>query len=117
MENGGVLSNNKSINIPNVHIHLPALTEKDREDLRFAAEQDFDYVAASFVRKAEDVEDIREELCRHGGQGIRIISKIENLEGVDNLNEIIEASDGLMVARGDLGVEVPACQVPCSRKR
>ena len=112
VENGGVLSNNKSINIPNVHIHLPALTEKDREDLRFAVEQDFDYVAASFVRKAEDVEDIREELCRHGGQGIRIISKIENLEGVDNLNEIIEASDGLMVARGDLGVEVPACQVP-----
>ena len=116
VENGGVLSNNKSINIPNVHIHLPALTEKDREDLRFAAEQDFDYVAASFVRKAEDVEDIREELCRHGGQGIRIISKIENLEGVDNLNEIIEASDGLMVARGDLGVEVPACQVPVLQK-
>ena len=93
VENGGVLSNNKSINIPNVHIHLPALTEKDREDLRFAAEQDFDYVAASFVRKAEDVEDIREELCRHGGQGIRIISKIENL-----------------------GVEVPACQVPVLQK-
>lgn len=116
VENGGVLSNNKSINIPNVHIHLPALTEKDREDLRFAVEQDFDYVAASFVRKAEDVEDIREELCRHGGQGIRIISKIENLEGVDNLNEIIEASDGLMVARGDLGVEVPACQVPVLQK-
>lgn len=68
------------------------------------------------VRKAEDVEDIREELCRHGGQGIRIISKIENLEGVDNLNEIIEASDGLMVARGDLGVEVPACQVPVLQK-
>ena len=73
-------------------------------------------MAASFVRKAEDVEDIREELCRHGGQGIRIISKIENLEGVDNLNEIIEASDGLMVARGDLGVEVPACQVPVLQK-
>lgn len=116
VENGGVLSNNKSINIPNVHIHLPALTEKDRRTSGSRAEQDFDYVAASFVRKAEDVEDIREELCRHGGQGIRIISKIENLEGVDNLNEIIEASDGLMVARGDLGVEVPACQVPVLQK-
>lgn len=117
VENGGVLSNNKSINIPNVHIHLPALTEKDRRTSGSRWSRTLTMWRPPLVRKAEDVEDIREELCRHGGQGIRIISKIENLEGVDNLNEIIEASDGLMVARGDLGVEVPACQVPCSRKR
>ena len=113
---GGPLSSNKSINIPDVHIHLPSLTEKDREDLRFAVEQDFDFVAASFVRKASDVEDIRACLREHGGEHVRIISKIENREGVDNLDEIIAASDGLMVARGDLGVEIPACEVPILQK-
>ena len=113
---GGPLSSNKSINIPDVHIHLPSLTEKDREDLRFAVEQDFDFVAASFVRKASDVEDIRACLREHGGEHVRIISKIENREGVENLDEIIAASDGLMVARGDLGVEIPACEVPILQK-
>lgn len=114
---GGPLSSNKSINIPDVPIHLPSLTEKDREDLRFAVEQDFDFVAASFVRKASDVEDIRACLREFGGEHVRIISKIENREGVDNLEEIIAASDGLMVARGDLGVEIPACEVPILQKR
>ncbi len=114
---GGELSSNKSINIPDVHIQLPSLTEKDREDLRFAVEQDFDFVAASFVRKASDVEDIRACLHEYGGDHIRIISKIENREGVDNLEEIIAASDGLMVARGDLGVEIPAHEVPILQKR
>ena len=113
---GGELSSNKSINIPDVHIQLPSLTEKDREDLRFAVEQDFDFVAASFVRKASDVEDIRACLREHGGEHVRIISKIENREGVENLDEIIAASDGLMVARGDLGVEIPACEVPILQK-
>ena len=113
---GGPLSSNKSINIPDVHIHLPSLTDKDREDLRFAVEQDFDFVAASFVRKASDVEDIRACLREHGGEHVRIISKIENREGVENLDEIIAASDGLMVARGDLGVEIPACEVPILQK-
>ena len=113
---GGPLSSNKSINIPDVHIHLPSLTEKDREDLRFAVEQDFDFVAASFVRKAADVEDIRACLREYGGEHIRIISKIENSEGVENLDEIIAASDGLMVARGDLGVEIPAYEVPVLQK-
>ena len=117
VRSGGVLSNNKSINIPGVSIHLPSLTEKDRDDLRFAAEQDFDFVAASFVRKASDVEDIRACLRECGGEHIRIISKIENREGVDNLEEIIAASDGLMVARGDLGVEIPAYEVPILQKR
>ena len=113
---GGPLSSNKSINIPDVHIQLPSLTEKDREDLRFAVEQDFDFVAASFVRKAADVEDIRACLKEYGGEHIRIISKIENSEGVENLDEIIAASDGLMVARGDLGVEIPAYEVPILQK-
>ena len=117
VRSGGMLSNNKSINIPGVSIHLPSLTEKDRDDLRFAAEQDFDFVAASFVRKASDVEDIRACLRECGGEHIRIISKIENREGVDNLEEIIAASDGLMVARGDLGVEIPAYEVPILQKR
>ncbi len=108
VENGGPLSNNKSINIPDVHILLPSLTEKDKEDLKFAVEQDFDFIAASFVRKAGDVEDIRAYLNECGGQNIRIISKIENREGVDNLDAIIDVSDGVMVARGDLGVEIPA---------
>ena len=117
VRSGGTLSNNKSINIPGVSIHLPSLTEKDRDDLRFAAEQDFDFVAASFVRKASDVEDVRACLKSYGGDNIRIISKIENREGVDNLDEIIDASDGIMVARGDLGVEIPAYEVPILQKR
>ena len=117
VENGGTLSANKSINIPGVHIHLPALTEKDISDIQFAVENDFDFIAASFVRKASDVEDIRACLRECGGEHIRIISKIENREGVDNLEEIIAASDGLMVARGDLGVEIPAYEVPILQKR
>ncbi len=117
VENGGPLSNNKSLNIPDVHIHLPSLTDKDREDLRFACENDFDFIAASFVRKASDVQDIRACLDEYGGQKILIISKIENREGVDNLEEIVKASDGIMVARGDLGVEIPAHEVPILQKR
>ena len=117
VENGGPLSNNKSINIPDVHILLPSLTEKDKEDLKFAVENDFDFIAASFVRKASDVEDIRAWLNECGGEKIRIISKIENREGVDNLAEIIAASDGVMVARGDLGVEIPAQEVPILQKK
>ena len=117
VENGGPLSSNKSINIPDVHIHLPSLTDKDREDLKFAVENDFDFIAASFVRKASDVEDIRAELHKHGGDNIRIIAKIENREGVENLEGIIAASDGIMVARGDLGVEIPAYEVPILQKK
>ena len=117
VDNGGSLSNNKSINIPDVAIQLPSLTEKDREDLKFAVEQDYDFIAASFVRKASDVEDVRTCLRSFGGENIRIISKIENREGVENLDEIIQASDGIMVARGDLGVEIPAQEVPILQKR
>ncbi|MBQ9166014.1 MAG: pyruvate kinase, partial [Oscillospiraceae bacterium] len=95
---GGPLSNNKSINIPGTSIHLPALTEKDEQDIKFGVENDFDYVAASFVRKADDVRAIREVLHRYGGDNVRIISKIENQEGVDNLEDILDESDGIMVA-------------------
>ncbi|MBP3520780.1 MAG: pyruvate kinase, partial [Oscillospiraceae bacterium] len=113
---GGPLSNNKSINIPGAKIQLPSLTDKDREDLRFAAENDFDFVAASFIRKAQDIYDIRAELAKWGGDRIRVIAKIENQEGVDNFDEILAASDGTMVARGDLGVEIPAYEVPKLQK-
>ncbi len=116
VENGGNVSNNKSLNLPGINIKLPALTEKDKADLKFACENDFDYVAASFIRKASDVDDIRAELAKFGGESIRIISKIENQEGVDNLAEILEKSDGLMVARGDLGVEIPPEDVPAIQK-
>lgn len=114
---GGPLSNNKSINIPDTHIDLPALTERDKADLRFAAENDFDFVAASFVRQASDVTEIRAVLDAHGGQHIGIIAKIENREGVENMDAISAVSDGIMVARGDLGVEIPAYDVPILQKR
>lgn len=114
---GGPLSNNKSINIPDTHIDLPALTDRDKEDLRFAAENDFDFVAASFVRQASDIMEIRSVLDAHGGKDIAIIAKIENREGVENLDEIVAVSDGIMVARGDLGVEIPAQDVPILQKR
>ena len=117
VENGGALSANKSINIPGVHIHLPALTEKDVSDIRFGVENDFDFIAASFVRRAADVQAVREVLDRFGGQAVRIIAKIENQEGVDNIDEILEAADGIMVARGDLGVEIPAAKVPILQKQ
>ena len=117
VENGGQLSSNKSLNIPGVHINLPALTEKDVEDLRFGVANDFDFVAASFVRRASDVEAVRKVLDDCGGQSVKIIAKIENQEGVDNLDEILKAADAIMVARGDLGVEIPPARVPIIQKR
>ena len=117
VQDGGVLKNNKSICLPECDIQLPTLTGKDIEDLRFGVEQGFDYVAASFVRSGEDVRAIRQTLDRFGGEKIRIISKIENRQGVNNLEEIIRESDGIMVARGDLGVEIPAEEVPPVQKR
>ena len=117
VENGGTLSANKSINIPGVHIQLPALTEKDIDDIRFGVENDFDFIAASFVRRAADVEAVRQVLRECGGNDVKIIAKIENQEGVDNLDAILEAADGIMVARGDLGVEIPAARVPVLQKQ
>ncbi|MDO5734533.1 MAG: pyruvate kinase [Eubacteriales bacterium] len=117
VETGGEVSNHKSINLPEVELHLPALTEKDIEDLRFAAEEDFDFVAASFVRKASDVLELRKVLEDVGGQGIRLIAKIENREGVENFETITQIADGIMVARGDLGVEIPEHEVPSVQKK
>ena len=114
--NGGILRSKKSINLPSVTNELPALTEQDREDIIFGIEQKIDFVAASFVRKPEDVLEIRKVLERNGGERINIISKIENREGVEKIDRILTVSDGIMVARGDLGVEIPAEEVPLVQK-
>lgn len=113
--NGGELGQRKGVNVPNVKIKLPALTEKDKEDIRFGIEQDFDFIAASFVRTADAINEIKEMLAE-AGSTIKVIAKIENAEGIENLDAIIEASDGIMVARGDLGVEVPAQELPHLQK-
>lgn len=114
--NNGFVSSKKGINVPNVSIKLPALTEKDKSDLIFGCEQEVDMVAASFIRKASDVLAIRKVLEQNGGSDIQIFSKIENQEGVDNIDEIIKFSDGIMVARGDMGVEIPIERVPVVQK-
>lgn len=114
--NSGQIKSKKGVNVPGVKISLPGITEKDANDIVFGIEQGIDFIAASFVRKASDVLEIRELLEKHNASHIQIISKIENQEGVDNLDEILEVSDGLMVARGDLGVEIPAEEVPLVQK-
>ena len=114
--NSGEISNHKGVNLPGVQTKLPALTEKDIEDLKFGIEQDVDIIAASFIRKADDVLSIRKVLQENGGSNIHIYSKIENQEGVDNIEEIIKYSDGIMVARGDMGVEIPIEKVPMIQK-
>ena len=114
--NGGKLGNRKSINIPGTHINLPALKEKDINDLIAGCENDFDYIAASFIRSKEDVLAIRKVLDEHGGNNIKIISKIESTEGIENFDSILEVTDGIMVARGDMGVEIPMEQVPIVQK-
>jgi pyruvate kinase len=111
VQNQATLGNRKSVNVPGVRINLPSLTEKDRNNILFAIESDIDYIAHSFVRNKQDVLDIREILDNYGSD-IRIIAKIENQEGVDNIDEILEVADGVMIARGDLGIEVPQEQIP-----
>ncbi|WP_160677651.1 pyruvate kinase [Clostridium sp. C8-1-8] len=116
VKNTGVVGTHKGVNVPGVAIKLPAMTEKDIADLKFGCEVGVNLVAASFIRKAADVEAIRKVLVENGGADIQIFSKIENQEGVDNLDEIIAVSDGIMVARGDLGVEIPIEKVPSVQK-
>ena len=116
IKNGGELGERKGVNVPNVKIHLPGVTQKDREDILFGIEQGVDYIAASFVRNSDCIMDIREILEDNHGRDIGIIAKIENAEGVENIDEILGAADGIMVARGDLGVEIPAEEVPHLQK-
>ncbi len=117
IQNSGVVKKHKGINVPGVHINMPPITEKDRADIEFGIQNDIDFVAASFVRRPEDVLAIREILKENRAEHIQIISKIENSEGIDNIDGIIEVSDGIMVARGDLGVEVPAEDLPLLQKK
>ena len=114
--NGGELGERKGVNVPNVPVRLPAITEKDKEDIKFGGEQDIDFIAASFVRNAECVLEIRAFLKELDAPYIPIIAKIENAEGIRNIDEIIRAADGIMVARGDMGVEIPAEEVPYLQK-
>ncbi|MGD7021434.1 pyruvate kinase [Rossellomorea vietnamensis] len=114
--NSGTLKNKKGVNVPGVSVNLPGITEKDANDIKFGIEQGVDFIAASFVRRASDVLEIHQLLEDHNAGNIQIIPKIENQEGVDNIDEILEVSDGLMVARGDLGVEIPAEEVPLVQK-
>ncbi len=116
VKNSGALGQKKGVNLPGVSVSLPALAEKDKADLKFGCEVGVDYIAASFIRKASDVAEVRRVLDDNGGENIKIISKIENQEGIDNFDEILELSDGIMVARGDLGVEVPVEEVPFMQK-
>ena len=116
VRNSGLLGERKSVNIPGASVPLPVMTDQDRADLVFGIDQDVDFVAASFVRNAEGVRELRRFLDEHGGEGVCLIAKIECAEAVENFEDIIEAADGVMVARGDLGVEVPAHKVPHIQK-
>lgn len=114
--NGGEVSNRKGINVPNVSLSMPYISERDQSDILFGIKAGFDFIAASFVRNAQDVQQLRDLLKENGGENIKIISKIENAEGVNNIDEIIRVSDGIMVARGDMGVEIPFEKVPKIQK-
>ena len=116
VKNGGDLGQRKGINVPNVQVNLPAITDKDREDIIFGIGQGIDFIAASFVRDADAIKEIKQILKEHHAEHVDVIAKIENAEGIKNIDRIINAADGIMVARGDLGVEIPAYEVPHVQK-
>ncbi len=111
-QNDASIGSRRHINLPGIRLKMPGITDKDKEDIQFAVDESMDFIAMSFVRSKENVEELREYLQDLGGEHIKIISKIENQEGIENLAEIIQASDGIMVARGDLGIEVPIEKLP-----
>ncbi len=114
--NGGPVSSHKGINVPDITLSLPFLSDRDKNDLKFGIEQDVDFIAASFTRSADDINEMKNFLEQNGGNDIRIIAKIENKDGVNNIDDIIRISDGIMVARGDLGVEIPIAEIPVIQK-
>ena len=116
VKNGGVVSDKKGVNLPGVEVNMPFISEKDHDDILFGIKEGFDFIAASFTRTAADVKEIRDILESNGGHGIKIIAKIENQQGVDNIDSIIDAADGIMIARGDMGVEIPLEEVPVIQK-
>ncbi|MCQ2546590.1 MAG: pyruvate kinase [Clostridia bacterium] len=115
--NGGILTSHKGVNVPGVHVGLEYLTEQDIDDVMFGIEHDFNYIAASFTRNAEDIEALRKLLDENGGENVGIIAKIENQEGIDNFDEIMKLSEGIMVARGDMGVEIDYSILPGIQKK
>lgn len=115
--NGGVISANKGVNVPGAHLSMPFMSERDKQDIAFACEMEADFIAASFTRRADDVLQIRQELEKNNNHSIRIIAKIENAEGVDNIDDILKVSDGIMVARGDMGVEIAMEEIPSIQKK
>lgn len=117
VKNSGVIGSRKGMHICGTSLRLPAVTEKDRQDIIFGIENDFDFIAASFVRKADDIKEIKDVLAQNGGSDIQVIAKIENKEGLENIDEIIEVSDGIMVARGDLGLDILPEEVPPAQKK
>lgn len=117
VKNDGDISSNKGVNVPGVDLSIPFLSSRDRSDIRFAVEQDFDFIAASFTRSAQDILSIRDELDRLGCKDMKIIAKIENSQGIANINQIISVVDGIMVARGDMGVEIPFEEIPVIQKK
>lgn len=116
VKNGGDISDNKGVNVPDVELSMPFISKKDRSDILFAVQEGFDFIAASFTRTAKDILEVRQLLQEAGDTSIRIIAKIENMQGVDHIDEILDVADGIMVARGDLGVEVPFEEVPVIQK-
>ena len=114
--NGGVVSNHKGVNVPGAKLSMPYISDVDRADIEFGIEMDFDYLAASFARTKEDILEVRRILDEQGSN-MKIIAKIENTQGIQNLEEILDVADGVMVARGDMGVEIPLEEVPITQKK